>query len=83
MIAATPARLRGVLVALDRQELMGTEGRTGVAQLQADLDIPVLSLLTLQDVIDYLDLQGPGDNHPSATLAALKDYQAAHCVSPG
>ena len=83
MIAATPARLTGVLVALDRQELMGSGGRTGVEQLQSELDIPVLSLLTLQDVIDYLDLQGPGDNHPHATLAALKEYQAAHCVAPG
>ena len=83
MIAATSARLTGVLVALDRQELMGSGGRTGVEQLQSELDIPVLSLLTLQDVIDYLDLQGPGDNHPPATLAALKEYQAAHCVAPG
>lgn len=83
MIAATSARLTGVLVALDRQELMGSGGRTGVEQLQSELDIPVLSLLTLQDVIDYLDLQGPGDNHPHATLAALKEYQAAHCVAPG
>ena len=83
MIAATSARLTGVLVALDRQELMGSGGRTGVEQLQSELDIPVLSLLTLQDVIDYLDLQGPGDNHPHATLAALKEYQAAHCVTPG
>ena len=82
MIAATSARLTGVLVALDRQELMGSGGRTGVEQLQSELDIPVLSLLTLQDVIDYLDLQGPGDNHPHATLAALKEYQAAHCVTP-
>lgn len=81
LIAETPAELTGVLVAMDRQERMGSAGRTGLAELGAELGIPVLSLLTLQDVIDYLDLTGPGDNHPRSTLAALKEYQAAHCVA--
>lgn len=82
LIAATGAELVGVVIALDRQELQGSpQGRlTAVAGLQAELGVPVVSILTLQDVIEYLDLQGVHDKHPPAVVEAIKQYQEAYCV---
>lgn len=72
--------LVGVLIALDRQErVVADEPGTAVSRLAGELDVPVASLLTLQDVIEYLDLKGTADNHPPAVLEAIRDYQAAFC----
>ncbi len=72
--------LVGVLIALDRQERVEADKPgTAVSRLAEELEVPVASLLTLQDVIEYLDLQEAADNHPPAALDAIRDYQAAFC----
>jgi len=72
--------LVGVLIALDRQErVVETEPGTAVSRLERELGVPVASLLTLQDVIEYLDLEGVADNYPARTVEAVKAYQAAYC----
>ena len=72
--------LVGVLIALDRQERVAAdEPGTAVSRLSAELDVPVRSLLNLQDVIEYLDLEGVADNHPDSVISAVRDYQAAYC----
>jgi orotate phosphoribosyltransferase len=82
LIAAAGAELAGIVIALDRQELQESpSGRlTAVDALQAELGIPVVSMLTLQDVIEYLDLQPDHDKHRRAVVESIKRYQEAYCI---
>jgi orotate phosphoribosyltransferase len=80
LIRAAGGELTGVLIALDRQErVVADEPGTAVSRLAEELGVPVRSLLTLQDVIEYLDLKGGGDNHSPETLEAIRAYQVAYC----
>ncbi len=82
LIRAAGAELTAVVIALDRQELQDRADRraTAVTSLQAELGIPVVSLLTLQDVIEYLDLKRDHDKHPREVVEEIKRYQKAYCV---
>jgi orotate phosphoribosyltransferase len=83
LIREAGGTLAGVLIALDRQERVAAdEPGTAVSRLETELGVPVRSLLNLQDVIEYLDLQGAADNHPANVISAVKAYQAAFC-EPG
>lgn len=83
LIREAGGTLAGVLIALDRQERVAAdEPGTAVSRLETELGVPVRSLLNLQDVIEYLDLQGAADNHPAHVISAVKAYQAAFC-EPG
>lgn len=80
LIRAAGGELTGVLIALDRQErVRAGEPGTAVSHLAEELGVPVQSLLSLQDVIEYLDLKGAADNHPPEILDAIRAYQAAYC----
>jgi len=82
LIAATGAELTGVVIALDRQELQAPpdDQLTAVGALQAELGVPVVSLLTLQDVIEYLDLAWHHDKLRRAVVEDIRRYQEAYCV---
>lgn len=83
LIRAAGGTLVGVLIALDRQErVTADEPGTAVSRLSDELGVPVRSLLNLQDVIEYLDLEGVADNHPDNVISAVRDYQAAFCEQP-
>jgi len=77
LIAAAGGELVGVVIALDRQERI--DAGTAVANLSAELNIPVASILTLQDVIEYLDLIGVEDKHSQEKLAQVRAYQVQYC----
>lgn len=79
LVQAAGGRVVGVVIALDRREL-GDDGRTAVQALAAQLDTPVLSLLTLEDVIDYLDGDDPRDEHRAGLRARIRDYREAYCA---
>ena len=69
---ATPA---GVLIVLDRQE-RGSTPRSAVQEVQDTYGIPVTSILTLADLIQYLDeRQGEGE---AALAQAMQDYRASY-----
>jgi len=79
LIQAAGATLAGILIALDRQER--TQGaRTAVDQLQAALGVSVHSLLTLENVIDYLDAAGASAKYPPDLLGRIRAYQQAYCI---
>ncbi len=64
----TPA---GVLVALDREEV-GTKGRiSAVDQLAAELAVPIMSIVTLTDLVDHLE----EDKDYAPYLPALRSYR--------
>lgn len=65
------------ITALDRQEV-GPDGRSAVKELSEKIGISVISLVTVQDLLQYLHESG-GD---AATVAAVRDYQARYGV-PG
>ena len=68
---AVPA---GVLLALDRQE-RGAGSRSAVQEVQATFSIPVIRIITLDDLIAYLAPAGPSEE-----LAALQNHRASHGV---
>jgi len=78
LITAAGATIAGVVIALDRQE-RADSGSTAVDALRLSLGVPVVSILTLQNVIDYLDETEAGANHPADLRARIRAYQAAYC----
>jgi orotate phosphoribosyltransferase len=64
------------ITALDRQEV-GPDGRSAVKELSEKIGISVISLVTVQDLLQYLHESG-GDQ---GTVAAIRDYQARYGVS--
>ena len=76
VIEAVGAKLAGLVVALDRQEITA-DGQTAVERLKDRLGAPVLSIAALPDVIAYFRAQ-KGDA-ASENLAALRRHQAVHC----
>ena len=61
------ATIAGVLVALDRQE-RGQGQLSAIQEVQKELEIPVHALITMQDLMQYLDAKGDQE--------ALKKMQA-------
>jgi orotate phosphoribosyltransferase len=76
LVAASQGELVGVLVALDRQELVAP-GRTAVMQMEQSLGVPVFSIATLADVIAYLDSRGGYAD----SLVRIRAYQRDYCVA--
>lgn len=85
LIKAGRGELSGVLVALDREERVLAPGEdnqadgsgvTAIGALMAELDVPVRSIVRLQDVIDYLDSEGAH----SEALQAILNYRNTYCV---
>jgi orotate phosphoribosyltransferase len=79
LIQSAGAAIAGVVIALDRQE-RAADGATAVAALQDSLQVPVVSILKLQDVIDYLDAGEQAANHSPDLRARIRAYQIAYCV---
>jgi orotate phosphoribosyltransferase len=65
---ATPA---GVLVALDREEVGPKSRISAVQQLQAELGVPIRSIVSLTDLIDHLE----EDDDFAAYLPAVRAYR--------
>ncbi len=76
MIEAAGAKLTGLVVALDRQEIVA-DGQTAVERLKDRLGAPVLSIAALPDVIAYFRTQDA--DAPSENLNALLRHQELHC----
>lgn len=72
LIKAQGAKPAGVIVALDRME-RGQGSRSAIQEVEADYGIPVMSIVNLNDIIDYLEAHNKTD-----FLAAMKDYRAVY-----
>jgi orotate phosphoribosyltransferase len=75
----TPA---AVLIALDRMERGGTDGnlssRSAVEDFQNDYGLPVISIATLTDLLEYLRTQN--DPSLSAHFGRVEDYRKRYGV---
>jgi orotate phosphoribosyltransferase len=81
LIGSAGAEIAGVVIALDRQERVApNSGETAVSVLERELGAPVVSILKLQDVIEYLDLDVDRDKHRAEVIREMKRYRDEHCV---
>ncbi|MBC7593468.1 MAG: orotate phosphoribosyltransferase [Kineosporiaceae bacterium] len=64
------ARAVGVLVALDRQE-RGKGELSAIQEVERDFDVQVLSIITLGQIIEYLESSGRHSEH----LASVRRYR--------
>ncbi|MDE0223904.1 MAG: orotate phosphoribosyltransferase [Gammaproteobacteria bacterium] len=70
------AEVAGVLVALDRRERVDAE-ETGIQSLARRLGVPVLSIVTLDDLVAYLQ----HDGGKPESLETILRYRSLYCVS--
>ena len=75
MIRAGGGELTGVLVALDRQERGKDSQRSSVQDVAVQLGVPVFSLITLQDLLLWLEQEGKA-MELQATLRYRSEYGA-------
>lgn len=76
LIRAQDADIAGVVIALDRAEVMADAGQTAVAGLAFELGSPVVSIAHVSDVLDYLQHI---DAHSEA-LQAMGAYTQQYCA---
>lgn len=77
IIKEAGAVLAGIVIALDRQEIIA-DGQTAVFRLRESLGVPVVSIAGLADLISYM--QAADAAQESDELAALLRHQQAFCV---
>ena len=63
------------VIALDRQEV-GPNGNSAVAEMERDTGIRVVPLVTVKEVLQFLQ----AGNADASTIAAMQDYQARYGV---
>ena len=68
------ATIAGVLVALDRQE-KGQGTLSAIQEVQQELEIPVHALITMKDLMDYLDAKGDQE-----ALAKMDAYRVKYGI---
>ncbi len=76
MIEAAGASLAGVAIGLDRQE-RGTGTASAIQELEREQGIPVLSIINMGHIIDYL--QAAGDAY-TEVLTAMRAYRQRYGV---
>ena len=74
IIKGAGAQLAGVVLALDRQE-RGVGARSAVQEIRAAYGIPVIRLITLDDLIAYLEAGEDSDE-----LQSLRNHRRMHGV---
>lgn len=70
LLQAANAVLAGVIVLLDRQE-QGANGKSAIAEVEQRYQAPVLSVICLQDIIEFVQQDRQWQTH----LAAIQAYQ--------
>ena len=76
LIRAQDADVAGVVVALDRAEVMADAGQTAMVDLAQELAAPVVSIAHVIDVIGYLQKT----DAESEVLQAMHAYTRQYCV---
>ncbi len=75
LIQVNKADLAGVLVAIDRQE-KGKGELSAIQEVERDFGCAVISIVSLTDLITYLEQQGNNTEH----LEAVKAYRAQYGI---
>ena len=75
LISENGAEVAGLVISLDRQEV-GQESRSAVQELEEALGIPVISIVTLEDLIDLLEESAEYGEY----LPAVRRYRTRYGV---
>ncbi len=78
LFECTGTQVAGIIVALDRQE-RGTGEMSAIQEIKAQYQIPVLSIISLAQIIEYLSRQS--DPALAANLEAVSRYRDEYGVS--
>ncbi len=73
IVAAAGAEVSAIVVAIDRQE-RGTGEQSAVEQVQQELGVRVRALVTLDDVVAYLEESGGHAEHLDAMRAYREEF---------
>ncbi|MDB4542802.1 orotate phosphoribosyltransferase [bacterium] len=76
MIAEAGAELAGVAIGLNRQE-RGAGELSAIQEVEQAYAVPVLSIIDMGHIIDYLEATGGG---PPGALAGMREYRARYGV---
>ena len=80
MIRDAGAELAGVVIGLDRQE-RGQGDLSAIQEIEQRWQVPVLSIIAMQDLIDYLEARGESDPAlPADALQAMRSYRERYGV---
>jgi orotate phosphoribosyltransferase len=75
IIKIANAKPAGVIIALDRQE-RGLDTRSAIQEVEQEHQIPVISIINLNDLLDYLE----NDENLTEHLEAVKAYRQQYGV---
>ncbi len=73
LIKSSGARPAGVLIALDRQE-RGSGDRSAIQEVEDTFGIPVISIIKLDQVLDYLNTRPGFEEHAAKVTAYRQTY---------
>ena len=73
IISATGAQVAGLVISLDRQE-RGQGTLSAVQELKQSLDIPVLSIIRFNDLVDTLEESAEHEQYLEPVIAYRKKY---------
>ncbi|WP_373017392.1 orotate phosphoribosyltransferase [Thiomicrorhabdus sp.] len=73
IIAANGAKPAGILIALDRME-KGQGELSAIQEVEAEFGIPVVSIISLNDIIDYLNTKPEMQHYLDAMVEYRKQY---------
>lgn len=76
LIGRSSAKAAGVIVALDRQE-RGQGELSAIQEVERDFGIPVLSIVTLTDLLEYAEGHEEISQHADAIRAYREEYGVA------
>lgn len=76
ILTANAASCAGVVVAVDRQE-RGQGELSAIQEVERDFGVPVISIITLDQIIEYVEESGTYTEH----LAAVRGYREEFGVS--
>ncbi|OUS27313.1 orotate phosphoribosyltransferase [Gammaproteobacteria bacterium 45_16_T64] len=79
IISETPAKPAGVLVALDRQE-RGKGDLSAIQEVERDFDIPVVSVVTLAQLVEYLQSASDTSTDYALHLENIQEYRKAYGI---
>lgn len=76
IIEAAGAEIAGVLIAIDRQE-RGKGDLSAIQEVEVEYNVPVISVISLSDIAEYLDEQGTFDRELNLIGSYRSEYGIA------
>lgn len=75
LLAKVDAKVAGIIVALDRKE-RGQGELSAIQELSQELNVPVMALVTIDDIIQYVANHGTAEQ-----LAQMKEYRQQYGIA--